>query len=250
MNRRFAILFVLIPLVLFAKVTAAQKKTPHKPKSSGSSCGTHCGTERWGIKTLTDSGSAAVTAATPTSSTVSKLTSEQAPAHLPQSSRVAPIENQQFTIQAVLIAWKEEAGAKGDHDFHLVLADPKDHTKTMIAEVPSPQCASACASGSVESFKTARQVLTTELGPAPQVTSAVPVVPPRIIEVTGVGFFDYNHGQDGLAWNCIEIHPVLKITFQGQEGSSVIPFQKTANHKCGAPSNPHGGGGKAKTPNS
>lgn len=250
MNRRFAILLVLILLVLSTKETTAQSKTPRKPKSGGSTCGTKCGTERWAIKTLTDAGSAAVMAATPTNSTVSKLNSENAPARLPQSSRVAPIENQQFTIQAVLIAWKEEAGAKGDHDFHLVLADPQDHTKTMIAEVPSPQCASACASRSVESFKTARQVLTTELGPAPQEITAVAVVPPRIIELTGVGFFDFDHGQDGLASNCIEIHPVLKITFQGKEGSSAIPFQKSANHHCGTTSSPHGGGGKAKTPSS
>jgi len=130
MNHRLAVLLVLLSVMLCGRVTPAQTQKAHQHKSPASSCGTHCGTERWGIKTLTDSGGAAVTAATPTSSTVSKLTSEQAPAHLPQSSRVAPIENQQFTIQAVLIAWKEEAGATGDHDFHLVLADPQDHTKT------------------------------------------------------------------------------------------------------------------------
>lgn len=243
MNRRLAMLLVFIVL---AAVAAAQNKAPRKPKSVGNSCGTKCGTERWAIKTLTDAESTTVAATTPTNSTISKLTSENAPAHLPQNSRVGPIETQQFTIQGVLIAWKEEAGANGDHDFHLVLADPQDHTKTMIAEVPSPQCASACASGSVQLFNTARQALTTALGPAPPETTAVPVVPPRIVEVTGVGFFDFDHGQDGLALNCIEIHPVLKITIQGQQGSSAIPFEKTTNHKCGAPSNPPGGGGKAK----
>jgi hypothetical protein len=43
---------------------------------------------------------------------------------------------------------------------------------------------------------------------------------------------------------------VLKITFQGHEGSSAIPFKKGGNHQCGTRSNPHGGGGKAKTPSS
>jgi len=197
---------------------------------------------------LTDSNSAAVASATPTDSSVSELTSKQAPARLPQNKRVAPIENQQFTIKALLIAWKEEAGAHGDHDFHIVLADPQDHSKTMIAEVPSPQCASACASASVDAFKAARQALTTELGTAPQATSAVPVVPPRVVEVTGVGFFDFDHGQDGLASNCIEIHPVLKITIQGREGNSAIPFQRGVSHNCGTASNPHARAGKHKKP--
>ena len=235
MNRRL-ILFALVPVL--TAVAVAQNKAPKKAKSGGgtAACGTRCGTERWSIKTLTDSGAATVAAATPTNRTISQLTSEQAPMHLPQSNRVAPIETQQFTIQALLIAWKEEAGPAGDHDFHLVLADPQDHTKTMIAEVPSPQCASACASASVGLFNAARQTLTEALGgPAPQETKAVAIVPPRLIEVTGVGFFDFDHGQDGLALNCIEIHPVLKITIQGTEGSSAIPFETTANHKCGTP---------------
>jgi hypothetical protein len=33
--------------------------------------------------------------------------------------------------------------------------------------------------------------------------------------VTGVGFFDYDHGQTGNAPNILELHPVLKIEFTG-----------------------------------
>ena len=248
MTRKFAAHFALTLFVLSGVLSSAQQNPPHHGAPGGSSCGIHCGTERWAIKTLTDSNSAAVASATPTDSSVSELTSKQAPARLPQNKRVAPIENQQFTIKALLIAWKEEAGAHGDHDFHIVLADPQDHSKTMIAEVPSPQCASACASASVDAFKAARQALTTELGTAPQATSAVPVVPPRVVEVTGVGFFDFDHGQDGLASNCIEIHPVLKITIQGREGNSAIPFQRGVSHNCGTASNPHARAGKHKKP--
>jgi hypothetical protein len=35
------------------------------------------------------------------------------------------------------------------------------------------------------------------------------------VTVTGVGFFDYQHGQDGVAPNAIELHPVLSVTFGG-----------------------------------
>jgi len=246
MNRTFAAHFMLT-LFMLSGVLAGAQHNPHHRVPSGDPCGMHCGTERWAIKTLTDSNSADVAKARPTDSSVSELTSKEAPARLPQNSRVAPIENQQFTIKALLIAWKEEAGAHGDHDFHLVLADPQDHSKTMIAEVPSPQCASACASASVDAFTAARQALTTELGAAPQAISAVPVVPPRLVTVTGVGFFDFDHGQDGLAFNCIEIHPVLSIAIQGKQGTTAIPFQKGANHTCGSAAISHSRGRRHKT---
>jgi hypothetical protein len=34
---------------------------------------------------------------------------------------------------------------------------------------------------------------------------------PILLRVTGVGFFDYDHGQIGAAPNVIELHPVLRI---------------------------------------
>jgi hypothetical protein len=129
----------------------------------------------------------------------------------------------------------------------LVLADPDDHSKTVIAEIPSADCSSACSSGSVSNFTAARGVLTAELGPAPHTTSAKPVVPPRIVEVTGVTFFDFDHHQDGLASNCIEIHPVLKITVQGKEGTSAIPLPTGVAHTC-IKTGSAGGSGHHTTP--
>jgi hypothetical protein len=35
------------------------------------------------------------------------------------------------------------------------------------------------------------------------------------VRVTGIGFFDFIHGQAGVAPNGIELHPVLGITFLG-----------------------------------
>jgi len=34
-----------------------------------------------------------------------------------------------------------------------------------------------------------------------------------LVRVTGVGFFDYVHGQSGVAPNGIELHPVLDVEF-------------------------------------
>lgn len=35
----------------------------------------------------------------------------------------------------------------------------------------------------------------------------------RLVTITGVGFFDRNHGQEGVASNGIELHPILDIVF-------------------------------------
>jgi hypothetical protein len=39
------------------------------------------------------------------------------------------------------------------------------------------------------------------------------------ILITGVGFFDLQHGQSGVAPNAIELHPVLNVTF-GVKGTN------------------------------
>jgi hypothetical protein len=240
MKRHWLALGALLALPL-----PALSQQPHAPApkraATGSACGTHCGTERWAIKTLTDAQSAAVINATPQQSSVSALVALPAPSKLPQSTRIAPTETQQFKVEALLIGWKEESGPTGDRDFHLVLADPADHGKTMIAEIPSPTCASACASAKVPAFGAARQVLVNELGPAPTTTSVTLLNPPRKVEVTGVGFFDFDHKQDGLAPNCIELHPVLQITVTGSEPGGTIALPSRVPHTCGSPSARGGG---------
>ncbi len=223
-------------LLVFPFLTIEQQPSAPPPQRSptGPVCGTHCGTERWAIKTLTDRQSAAAINATPQQTSVDALVALPAPPKLPQSARIAPTETQQFTVEALLIAWKEESGPTGDRDFHLVLADPTDPGKTMIAEIPSPTCASACASAEVDAFGAARQVLLNELGPAPATTSIVLLDPPRRVEVTGVGFFDFDHKQSGLAPNCIELHPVLHITVMGSESGGAIPLPSGVSHTCGS----------------
>jgi hypothetical protein len=58
-----------------------------------------------------------------------------------------------------------------------------------------------------ESFRTPAEA---EEGPIPTFQTAVKPTPVRI---TGIGFFDREHGATGAAPNVFEIHPVLKIEF-------------------------------------
>jgi hypothetical protein len=43
--------------------------------------------------------------------------------------------------------------------------------------------------------------------------SSSPQYPAAVVTVRGVGFFDFIHGQNGVAANGIEIHPVLELCF-------------------------------------
>ena len=168
--------------------SAAQQELP--------ACGTYCGTERWSVKTLSDADRDKVDF-TPEEATVGWLVSQERPAQAPADQRIGPIETQAYKVRARLISYKPEQ----DADFHIVIADVEDPGKTMIAEIPSPDCAGACASAHVEEFRRARAVIMELSNQASNVN----------VVVTGVGFFDFSHGQTGAAPNGIELHPVLKI---------------------------------------
>lgn len=205
-------------------------------------CGTRCGVERWAIKTLTDSEAAAVGNATPQNTSVSALLGESAPAQLTDSR--TPLEKERFHLTALIIGWKIESkggtagahasgtGSVPDHDFHIVIADPQDTSKQMIMEVPDPKCQGVCSSKFLTQISQVRSEVLTRLGtPASSIRA---LAKPWLVEVTGPGFFDFAHGQDGLARNCIEIHPVMEIKFVQQQGQKVTPHKATdLPHQCG-----------------
>jgi hypothetical protein len=158
-----------------------------------------CGTDRWPVKTSTDSDASLVSRqVVPT--TIAYLRSIPAPRPLPQTGRVAPVEETIYSVTATLIAFKSDS----DSDYHLVLSD--EEGKTIIAEIPSPGCSSGGVFG--PDIATVRSIFESKLTASGQFkTVAIPV------EVRGVGFFDFLQGQLGVAPNGIELHPVTGINF-------------------------------------
>lgn len=153
--------------------------------------GPACGVERWTVKILTDAdGDSVSRVAEPT--TIAALVDlpeprESRPAH----GRLA-MERRTFRIRGILV----ETRPQSDSDLHLVLADPLDPSKRLVAEIPD----SACALGArhASDFAEARR--------------AVERLPYGIlVDVTGVAFWDSEHGQTGSAANGIELHPVLLV---------------------------------------
>jgi hypothetical protein len=164
-------------------------------------CGGRCGVERWAVKTLSDPDRDRVQLQ-PVTTTIEALVALPRPADLAAVGRAAPVEVTVYHVEARLL-W---LFAEGDQDYHLVLASPRDTTITMIAEVPDPGCAGACASGFAGVYTQGRDKLLDYLNSAQ--SEARPLV-----RISGVGFFDYLHGQRGVAPNGIELHPVLDVAF-------------------------------------
>lgn len=182
-----ALLFLLtlaLALLAFARTDLAQ-----------------CGVERWSVKTGTDPNANLVSLASPTSTTIANLSSIAVPNTLPDNGRVAPTETTLWFITGTL----REYVRAYDSDYHMVVVD--DAGRTMIIEIPSPACVGP-GSPFAAGISHARAQFDALFTPATYFQVAnVPV------QVTGVGFFDYLEGQQGVAPNGVELHPVIDIKF-------------------------------------
>ena len=170
-------LVFLIVVIAASAATAILASPPAGRSSPGAAM---CGVERWTVKTLQDRPrllSARVT-------TIHFLVTRPAPPALPATR--LPFERHVFTVTAAVTLVRQE----DDGDLHLVLRAGVDH---MIAEAPSPSCDLRATPMRRRQMRVARRAV-------------------RLCvraRVTGVAFFDFDHGQTGVAPNAIELHPVL-----------------------------------------
>ena len=176
-----------------------------KPKSPAGSCGV----ERWAVKTLADPAAAdyAKFTATPVEdSSIPKLVKLSAPTRQElmhaTTSRFSD-EVRKVRVQAVVLGYKLET----DSDFHIVLGDPDDPTITMVSEIPSPACAPERWRST---FTTLRAQFVHDF--AQPIARYHKLTTPRRVTVMGVFFFDFLHGQTGVAPNGAEIHPILQYS--------------------------------------
>jgi hypothetical protein len=199
LGRRAALLLVAVGVLLIGAVAArVARPAPVQPASRYPAMST-CGFERWAVKTLTDPRARLVNFR-PRATTVSAL---RRLGPTGSYTRGAGVERRTYRVRARLVATKLEA----DQDFHLVIADLRRPNQTMIVEFPASNCTRhalrrkqmaaaraafvrACGHPSSSSFTYLRGSAT----------------------ITGVGFFDFIHGQTGVAPNGIELHPVLGFT--------------------------------------
>ncbi len=164
----------------------------------------HCGKERWSVKTGTDTDAGSVNLSSPQSATIAQLDALTPPSPIPAANRFAPTEETVFVVNATLTDYKLEGGSKGDSDYHLVL---EDQGHTMVSEIPSPGCVGSSSLFAAQIANARAEFDAHFTATTSFQTANVPV------QVTGVGFFDFAHGQHGAAPNIIELHPILDIAF-------------------------------------
>ena len=174
-----------------------------------------CGVERWSVKTGTDPDAGLVSLSSVNPATIGSLTAITTPTSLPDNNRVRPTETTVWVINATLVKYVRAY----DSDYHMVLTDSAG--RTMIAEIPAPGCVgpgSPFAAGIAHAraqFDAMFTATTTFQ------TANVPV------QITGVGFFDHLEGQEGLAPNGIELHPIIDILFNPNFAISASPTALT-----------------------
>lgn len=159
---------------------------------------TACGTERWPVKTLTDDDRDEVNLAAREVS-IRYLRRRATPVVKPQSSRAGTVERTTYRVHARLHEYVREA----DGDYHLVLRDRRG--RTIVAEIPDGTCVgriSPVKSGVVQ----ARSRFDRQLDATRSFKSAN-----RRVVIKGIGFFDFFHGQTGMAPNDLELHPVIGL---------------------------------------
>lgn len=194
----------------------------------GLTCG---GTERWPVKVANDASAKSISPnPLPKTFTVAEL-NQIKPGPLDTGGRME-VEKKQYTVRGFLSYFKDEE----DGDYHVVIADkPGEFThgeappngRSMVVEFPDESCFSG---------KSGLGAKTSMLGPA-QADARIAfedhvkginghkINQPIPVTVTGVGFFDRDHGQTGRATPypqadgrrvVFELHPVTEITFDNE----------------------------------
>lgn len=180
-----------------------------------------CGVERWSVKVGTDPDATQVDLSHPVRAQIADLgalTPPTDPPGPPDNARYDQNEKTVFVINATMTFYKLET----DVDYHIVLQDDAGHT--MVVEVPSPACILAPGSGVrvmgtspfADAISKTRQNFDSHLNA--QTFFQVANVP---VQVKGVGFFDFIHGQTGVSPNGIELHPLLELNFTSPTTTTV-----------------------------
>lgn len=162
----------------------------------------NCGVERWSIKTLSDKDTIKIDFQKIVKSTVHEQLLLEIP---PTKTSRLETETIVYSIDCFIIGYKKESN---DKDIHIIIEDI-DTDETMVIEIPSYECFEILNTSRYELFKQLQEWFIINIGqPKSKFVYLEKHIPATI---TGVGFFDFNHGQIGMAGNGREIHPVLSI---------------------------------------
>jgi len=200
LRRHLVALFCLAAAGVLGLSSAGASPGPGIAAKAGKAV--QCGEWRWGVKTLSDVRAKGV-AYRPLERSAGFLRGLPEPSFLgPDTKRIRhSAEMRTYTIKVALL----KAALEEDRDIHLVVAPAAAKAKTMIVEFPDPKCKGAAGSYKKAKIAAARTALLKDCG---SIGSGFTKLK-GTATITGVGFYDAKHGQDGQAPNGIELHPVI-----------------------------------------
>jgi Secretion system C-terminal sorting domain len=188
-----------------------------------------CGVERWSIKTLTDSDTSSINFGSVIPSTIQYQRSKPAPLTLP-NTRLQD-EDTLYSLDCIMYKYKLEA----DNDIHIVICAVNDASQTMVAEIVNADCPGIINTSRYSALKNLRTWFDSTYHPTTSFTNT------NIhIKLTGIGFYDFLHGQTGIPPNGREIHPILSFSLVTgiNSGTNEIPSAFKLNQNFPNPFNP------------
>lgn len=192
-------------MVLLAAAAATTRVAAAPRSTETSSRAGVCGVERWAVKTLQDRPRLLPARST----TLAQLDSVLRPASTSATRSRSERHVYRVIASATLI------GEEADQDLHVVLRSGSKH---LIAEAPNaPFCTGQATAYRKKQMRNARS----------RVRSCARA------RVVGVAFWDFFHGQTGVAPNVIELHPILGFTCLSGGGSPPPPPPPSGG-KCAA----------------
>ena len=157
-----------------------------------------CGVERWAVKTLIDPDTTHINFNNVIPSTIQYQRSLTKPVTLPDTR--LDVEDTVYSIECIMYKYKLE----DDNDIHIVIHAVGDTSQTMVAEMLNAQCPGVAATSRYTQLNNLRTWFNNTYHPTTSFTTAN-----VRIRISGVGFFDFLHGQTGIPPNGREIHPIL-----------------------------------------
>ena len=209
--------FFLMILILPVFSTFAQDVDESDVAESENGTLITCGVERWAVKTCYDADTANIDFSYIIPSSVAYQRSLTKPTLPGDNTTRLSSEDTVYSLDVHLLKCVFES----DQDIHVVISTVGNTTETMVAEIVNPECPNIVNTSRYAEFKALRDWFISTFAP----TTSFKTINADV-HLTGVGFFDFLHGQTGIPPNGREIHPILSMTL------STLPVELTSfNYK-------------------
>ena len=147
-----------------------------------------CDKERWNVKTLIDPDTTEIDFGNIIQTTVSEQCALTRPATVKNKLRM----KSESTVYE-LIGYVTDYKLENDRDYHVVIEDPET-AETIVVEIVDPDCPDIDKTSRYETFRIVQEWFKLHFNP----TTSFKTKRAKV-KLTGVGFFDFLHGQRGMA---------------------------------------------------